>query len=86
MNGSCVIRLSHGSGDNLSSRDIKNGYCSYIEIEGKVADPSDDSDCDGGELLLKVHEFKIIDYVYDALDLVFGTKEGIPNFIPLELL
>lgn len=46
-----IVKISEGSGDNLSAEDIDNGYVDYVYYEQYIMDP-DMRETDGGIIML----------------------------------
>lgn len=74
------IRISYGTGDNLTSEDIDEGYDDYLYI---IIDEFDDGwqeDVDGGQMLLKMEEewngnYNICQHIKDGLEFMGITED-----------
>jgi hypothetical protein len=76
------IRISYGTGDNLSSEDIDEGYDDYLYISIDEFDDGWQEDVDGGQMLLKMEEewggrYNICQHIQDGLEFMGITEDVI---------
>jgi hypothetical protein len=73
------VRISYGTGDNLSSEDIKEGYDDYLYISIDEFDDGWVEDVDGGQMLLKMKEewghYNICQHIKDGLEFMGVTED-----------
>lgn len=67
------VRISYGTGDNLSSEDIEGEYDDYLYISIDEFDDGWVEDVDGGQMLLKMKEewnghYNICQHIKDGLE------------------
>ncbi len=67
------VRISYGTGDNLSSEDIEEGYDDYLYISIDEFDDAWEEEIDGGQMLLKIEEewnghYNICQHIKDGLE------------------
>lgn len=75
------VRISYGTGDNLSSEDTAEGYDDYLYIVIDEFNDGWDEDVDGGMMLLKMKEewggnYNICQHIKDGLEFV-GIDENV---------
>ena len=75
------IRISYGTGDNLSDEDIEDGYDDYLYISIDEFDDSWEEEVDGGQMLLKMEEewgnhYNICQHIKDGLEFM-GISENV---------
>jgi hypothetical protein len=58
------VRISYGTGDNLSSEDIEEGYDDYLYIVIDEFNDGWEEDVDGGQMLLKMEVEFYGDFIY----------------------
>lgn len=75
------VRISYGTGDNLSSEDIEQGYDDYLYISVDEFDDEWIEDVDGGQMLLKMEEewghHNICQHIADGLEFIGITEDVI---------
>lgn len=74
------VRISYGTGDNLSSEDIEAGYDDYLYISIDEFDDGWVEDVDGGQMLLKMEEWghhNICQHIKDGLEFMGITEDAI---------
>jgi hypothetical protein len=73
------VRISYGTGDNLSSEDIEEGYDDYLYIVIDEFDDGWEEDIDGGQMLLKMKEewghYNICQHIKDGLEFMGITED-----------
>lgn len=71
------VYVTEGSGDNLSSEDIDNGFVDYLYIETYIYEDRELKEYDGGQLLLSkyfVDKYETEDgYIKDAIRFMFDA-------------
>lgn len=76
------IRISYGTGDNLSSEDIEEGYDDYLYIVIDEFNDGWEEDIDGGQMLLKMEvewngHHNICQHIKDGLEFMGFTEDVI---------
>lgn len=74
-----VIRIAEGSGDNLLTEDIENGYVDYIYYD-QYDLGAETMEIDGGQILLEEmlrDKYRCMsDCIPDVLDIAYGCPVG----------
>lgn len=80
-----LVRISEGSGDNLTDEDLENGYVDYIYYEQYVKDPVV-REIDGGMIMLAELFQEKFRRTADAIPYVLGMAycDDTLDFIVLE--
>lgn len=80
-----IVRIAEGTGDNLLSEDIEEGYIDYIYYDQYLVDV-DMSQIDGGQImktrLLREIYNSIEECIPDVLDMAYGNPNT--NYILLK--
>lgn len=73
------VSISYGTGDNLSSEDIEDGYDDYLYIVIDEFNDGWEEDVDGGQMLLKIEEewghHNICQHIKDGLEFMGITED-----------
>lgn len=71
-----LIKMEHGTGDNLLPEDIAEGYVDYLLYEQYPEEDKDLEDPDpvSGMVLSKKHIDDLEDFILDVLDDAYGDR------------
>lgn len=76
------IRISYGTGDNLTDEDIEEGYDDYLYISIDEFDDAWEEEIDGGQMLLKIEtewngHYNICQHIKDGLEFMSISDKNI---------
>ena len=80
------VRISYGTGDNLTNEDLKEGYDNYLYVTVDEFNDGWDEEIDGTQVMLKMktdwkNHYNICQHIKDGLEMLY---DYVPEVIVLQ--